>query len=121
MATKINQIQQMVHPDALLLSSWLEEQGLGRAEQTRCVRNGWLTRVFYRSIFISHRQSDTLYLVFFQLLPLSHTSMVRVSEEKFTPNFTISRPSMRYGTAYCFASICSNATPGVESSFTSII
>jgi len=45
MATKINQIQQMVHPDALLLSSWLEEQGLGRAEQTRCVRNGWLTRV----------------------------------------------------------------------------
>lgn len=45
MATKINQIQQMVHPDALLLSSWLEQQGLGRAEQTKCVRNGWLVRV----------------------------------------------------------------------------
>jgi predicted transcriptional regulator of viral defense system len=45
MATKINQIQQIVHPDALLLSSWLEKQGLGRAEQTKCVRNGWLVRV----------------------------------------------------------------------------
>jgi hypothetical protein len=45
MATKINQIQQMMHPDALLTSSWLEKQGLGRAEQTKCVRNGWLVRI----------------------------------------------------------------------------
>lgn len=45
MATKINEITQLVPRNSLLFSSWLSEKGIDRKEQTLYVRSGWLERI----------------------------------------------------------------------------
>ena len=45
MATKINEINQLVPRNSLLFSSWLSAQGIDRKAQTLYVRSGWLERI----------------------------------------------------------------------------
>lgn len=45
MATKINEISQLVPRNSLLFSSWLSAKGIDRKAQTLYVRSGWLERI----------------------------------------------------------------------------
>lgn len=45
MATKINRIQQLANPNGILLSSWLNRNGLNHRLQADYVKSGWLERL----------------------------------------------------------------------------
>lgn len=45
MGTKINNIRQLSASDGILLTSWLEKQGVSRSEISDYVKSGWLLRI----------------------------------------------------------------------------
>lgn len=60
MPTKINQLFQVVPPNALIFSAWMAERGVSRAEQSSYVRTGWLEKLAH-GVYYRKGSKPTLY------------------------------------------------------------
>jgi predicted transcriptional regulator of viral defense system len=60
MTTKINRIMKLSLPTGVMNTSWLESQGLSRAEQGKYVKSGWLKRIS-TGIYKFSNDTPTLY------------------------------------------------------------